>query len=175
MSVIAQIRKILDHAAYGREATLAAFLSPLETPTTHRFWWLADAAGDETFENALKGTDLTAACTELELGTKFDWGSRKAVFTGLDAYAAALGYSLANGNLIDQYLAAVAGGGFRLPYYAALSYQEATSRTVPATRIGAKGILVADGADPSAAGMHKFGRYASGAIAAADGDRKSVV
>lgn len=152
MSAIAQIRLQLDRIAYGRQTQQAAF------GTGDDFWTKVDAAADETYENRVKGSDITAIDAELALGGRWYTPALTRWFTlHEDYFRTDLGYAaVGTAPAMAAYLAAV--GGFRIPYLAALSLTDAQgSMIMPAARVSPKGILPASEATPLTSGMHRFG------------------
>lgn len=165
MSAFRQIILALDRIAKGRENAATAFSGGTD------FWQLADDAGDELYENTVKGADLTQMDTELQ-SVRFDAGYRRTWFTLHENYFSALGYS--SSPLLQAYLDAV--GRNRIPYEANEALYEARSVRLSPQFVFPKGTLVADGEDPSTSGMHKFGRFtATGTWTAADGALSSYV
>ena len=130
------------------------------------FWALAHAAGDEVYENVVKGQTLTNVDDALEAGAFGDqpdianWLQLHLSYFTLPVVSATPGLGLA-GNGWDAYLASV---GWRLPYeFAELVYDKFNRRITPA-RVFGKGTWVANEASPAASGAHKFSTWtASGA------------
>jgi hypothetical protein len=168
MSALTAIRTLLDRMAAGREASLSVY------DGGDPFATVIDGAADLDFEAYLtQGFDALNADTDLAQGLKWIGALPAKIVNNLHAYIGSLG--ITESPLLGAYLAAY--GGFRVPYWAAQCYTEAagvlTGAVVrlPNTRVFPKGVLVADGADPAAAGLHKFGRFAHSpaAITAVDG------
>ena len=137
--------------------------------TTH--WAIDDAANDETYENAMKGTDMTAVDTAIAAaGDIFSATDPKKLFTMLNDYLR-IKLSLASPYLAT-YLATV---GWRVPYEAALAYTEACGVTLPTQWVFAKGTRVASEADPASSGMHQFGYFLSTAYTSVSGALPSTV
>lgn len=149
MAVALQVRKMFDRAARLKQAR-----SETSTGGTD-FWALVDAAGDEPFENRLKGTSLTQADAALETDDVWDQVTVREIFILLQTY---LQYDLALASPpLDTWLAKVAG--FRVPHEAAEIWARvfgATSRPL-ARNVFPKGTLPADEEDAASAGMHHFG------------------
>lgn len=118
-------------------------------------WARADAAGDETFENTVKGERLTAADTKMKELSVWANQELKAMFEDLTTYfRSKLGLT---SPYWDTYLASV---GWRVPYGAAEALVEAKGAgyRLAAQYVFPKGTLVESGSSPLAAGMHRFGR-----------------
>lgn len=162
MSVETTIQGIADRFAKGRQTTKGAFA------TGNDFWTRVDAAADETFENRLKGTELTALDTALEQAAFGSVASVKILFTLLNTYFQTdLGLAAP---YIETYLASK---GWRIPYEFAQAWYEATGYRIASKYVFGRGTRPADEADPSAAGMHCFQTWvytgATGAFAVVDG------
>jgi hypothetical protein len=150
MSANSAMKLCLDRIAKGRQNSLANYA------TGDDFWAKVDAAADETYENVVKGVDMTAVDAALAAGTSWSTSALRAFFTLHDTYVRDLGYAAANGApALAAYLAAV--GGWRVPYLATESAFEAQNLRLPAAQVFPKGTLVANEADPSSSGMHLFG------------------
>lgn len=171
MSAHAQIILQLDRIAKIRQASLANAASGDD------FWAKVDAAADETYENRVKGSSMTAIDAELAAGARWatpvlrEWFSLHESYFGTD-----LGYAAAAAGqpVMAAYLAAVGGG--RVPYEAAQSLADALSPLrLPATRVYPKGTRPANEGNPGGAGMHLLGTYDSAALAAGDGALPSTV
>lgn len=149
MSVEAAIQGQFDRIAKGRQTQKAAYA------TGNDFWTKVDAAADETYENRIKGTTITALDTALANGTFWSVAALKAWFTLHSSY-------FQNDlNLASPYFTSyLASKGWRVPYEAAEAYYEAMGSRLPAQWVFPKGTLVADESDPSASGMHKFFTWA---------------
>lgn len=141
----------LDRIAKGRENSLVNYGSGDD------FWTKVDAAGDEVYENRVKGTEMTALDADLADGSNWSTTSMRQWFLLHERYCISdLGYAAASGApALNAYLAAVAA--MRVPYYAAESLYDALGLHIPATKVFPKGTLVADTEAPGAAGMHSFG------------------
>lgn len=148
MSVETQIQQIFDTTAAVRE-TIKSSLSGRTS------WWsIIDAAADETYENRVKGSDITAADSAIDDMTVWSNNWLRRMFTlHNDYWNADLG--LANPYL-TSYLATV---GWRIPYEAAEAYYEAINWRVPDQWIFPKGMWD-EGVDPSTLGLHHFGTLA---------------
>lgn len=169
MSALTAIVAQLDRLAKGREVMAAAFASGDD------FWTKVDAAADETYENAVKGSYVTAIDAELATGGRWSTTALRRFGTLHEAYFAddlSLALPTGGGPRLETYLAA--NGGFRVPYWAAEAYYEATGLRLPAYRVSAKGTLPADEATPVGGGMHTFGVYAGAALTGSDGDLPST-
>lgn len=147
MSAESAIKACFDRLAKGREAESAVW-------TGNDFWTKIDAAADETFENRVKGSDITALDTLNEAGAS--WGStgRRKFFELLNSYfnndlALATPY-------LTSYLATV---GWRVPYGVAEAMHEATNVRLAAQYVFGKGTRPADEANPATSGMHKFSQW----------------
>jgi hypothetical protein len=170
MSVETTIRGIFDRVAADRQAIATA------ANAGTGYWARVDAAGDETFENRVKGSDMTNADTTLT--TAAFWGNNylKKIFTLISDYAR-LDLALANPYVTNY----VASKGWRVPYEASLAIVESlgSGLRLPAERVFPKGTLVANEADPANSGMHKFGRITGTAgastYASVDGALSSYV
>ncbi len=148
MAVPLQVRKHCDNIAKTIQALQEAVSS------RGRLWTIADAAQDETYENRVNVTALSSADDSIESASAiFSDTTVKKAITLLQDYANQdLGLSTP---YLDNYLALY--GGFRVPYEFAEAYYAATNARLLARNVFAKGTLVADEADPSNAGMHRFG------------------
>jgi len=151
VSAYTAIIACMDRLAKGRQTQQAAFA------TGDDFWTKVDAAADETFENRVKGSDITAIDLELASGGEWSTLGLKKLFTLMELYFITdLGYAVSGtAPAFSAYLTAV--GGARIPNLAANALTEALSKIMPPARVFPKGTLVADEADPSSAGMHLFG------------------
>ena len=160
MAVAAQIKAQLDRMAYGRQTMKAAFA------TGDDFWTKVDAAADETYENRVKGSDITALDTALANMSVFGTSALAKWFTLHNDYFNA-DLSLAS-PYIASYLATV---GWRVPYEAAECLVDAlgSSNRLSAWRVFPKGIRPADEGDPTSSGMHKFGQWTEVTYAVTDG------
>ncbi len=175
MSAYAQILAVLDRAAKVRQNALA------NASGGSNFWALVDAAGDETFENRVKGSDITAVDTELASGAYWSTTGLRKLFSHLESYFIDdLGYAKAGTTpAMAAYLAAV--GGARVPYHAAECLYDAlttgsTGIRLPAVRVFPKGTRPADGGNPGSAGMHLLGTFtATATFAAGDGALPATV
>ena len=154
MSVSLQIRKQIDRAAKGAELQQATFA------TGTSFWTLVDAAGDQTYENRVKGTDMTALDLGLagasQLGTAFrTWFDKHLAYFTTDL-------SLSSSGVWDTYLSTVAG--IRVPAAFAQMLVDSLGENYrpDPQNVFAKGTYAASGA-LSAAGLHRFGRLTGGA------------
>jgi hypothetical protein len=150
MSVSLQIRKQVDRIAKGRHTMQAAF------STGDEFWTKVDAAADETYENRGKGATITALDDALATAGVWSVPALKAWF---DLHSAYFGSDLAlDSPRFVSYLASV---GWRVPYEASESLVDALGNgsRLPFQWVFGKGTLVADEADPAAAGMHRFGYW----------------
>lgn len=145
MSAEAQIKLQVDRFAKGRQTMKSAFA------TGDSFWTKVDAAADQTYENRIKGTDITAIDTALTYMSVFDSTALKKWFTLHNAYWQT-DLALA-ATFIESYLASK---GWRVPYEFAECYYEAVGQRINSKYVFGKGTRVADEADPSAAGMHCF-------------------
>lgn len=159
MAVPATILGILDRVAAGREAQRGGFASGDD------FWTRVDAADDETYENRVKGSSITAIDTALPLGGGWGTTTLKKLFTLHDEYINT-DLGLTTSPRLGAWLAAQ---GWRIGYYAALAHEEAMQAALAAAQVFAPGVRPADEADPSSSGMHLFGTYASAAITEVDG------
>lgn len=145
MSVETVIKGIGDRFAKGRQTTQGAFATGTD------FWDRIDSAGDETFENRLKGSDITALDAALLSASFASVASVKQLFTLLNTYfqtdlSLAVPY-------IESYLALK---GWRIPYEFAQAWYEATGYRINKQYVFGKGTRPADEADPSTSGMHCF-------------------
>jgi hypothetical protein len=147
MAVAAQIKAALDRLAKGRQNSQANFATGTD------FWALVDAAADETYENRVKGTDMTALDAALASGAVWSTVSLKKWFESHNSY---MNFDLGLAHpYFDSYLATV---GWRVPWEAAEAHYEALNLRISPQFVFPKGTRPADGADPAASGMHKFGR-----------------
>lgn len=157
MSAVAQIQAILDRVAKGSQTSRDVW-----SGGTYDFWELADNSADETFENRLKGTSLTAIDADLLTGAKWSTPTLGQLFILLENYCKLdLGYAVSgSAPALAAYLAAV--GGWRIPYEAAERLNDATGLRVPAFRVFAPGTLPVDEETDANSGMHLFGTLAAG-------------
>lgn len=156
MSVATQVRLVVDRVAKGVETSLASYNGGTD------FWTLVDAAQDETFENTVKGSDLTAVDARVLEGMSWSDNVMKKMFQALDAYAVTQGKVS-----FTAWLATTLA--LRISKRAANAYYQATGKTPTPGYTFPQGVLVAGGADPTGAGMHTFGTYESGAISGTEG------
>jgi hypothetical protein len=147
MSVSAQIQKALDRMATGRHNSQANF------GTGDGFWVIADAAGDQLYENTVKGTDLTDMDTALAGGAV--WGATKlgAWFTNHNTYFQRLGLA---SPYLETYLTSL---GWRISQLAADCFTEGTQGVLNPIYVFPKGIRPDTEDAPTTSGMHKFGRF----------------
>lgn len=148
MAVPLTIRKHADNIAKTIEAMQAALASRTRLCTVD------DAAGDETFEHRCDVTAMALADDAIESGAALfaDTVVRSAINLLVTYCGTDLG--LASPHL-DTYLSTVLG--CRVPYEFAEAYYEATGVRLLARNVFPTGTMVADTADPSSAGLHKFG------------------
>jgi hypothetical protein len=145
MSAATAIQGQADRIAKGRQTMQAAFT------TGDDFWVKVDAASDETYENRVKGSEITAMDTALADMSVFSAGALKAWFTLHNSYFQTdLGLA---SPFVDTYFGSQ---GWRVPYEFAQSWFEATGARISSKFVFGKGTLVADAATPASAGMHKF-------------------
>lgn len=151
MSVETSIKGQFDRIAAGRQAQKAAFA------TGNDFWTKVDAAGDETYENRVKGTTMTALDTALANGTFWSVSALRAWFTLHQTYFQT---DLA---LASPYFASyLASKGWRIPYEAGEAYYEAMVARLGAQYVFPKGTKPAEttplllDATPIGTGMHEF-------------------
>jgi hypothetical protein len=117
-------------------------------------WTRADAAGNEDFENAMKGENRTDADTMLQTAASELYANTKlkSEFTDLTNYVReTLGLGAP---YIRNYVASL---GIRVPYGAALALIAAlgSAASLLPQHVFPRGTLVADEADPTSAGMHE--------------------
>jgi hypothetical protein len=149
MAALSAIIGQLDRMAKGRQSAMANYASGTD------FWDRVDAAADETYENAVKGTDMTALDTALAAGAVTCTGYAR-WWTLHNVYAKALGYAD-----FGAYLTAM---GIRIPYEAnELAFESGYGRLTPAS-VFPKGTMVASEASPTSAGLHLLGVYAGAAL-----------
>lgn len=145
MGVALQIQKQFDRIAKGIQNSLANY-------SGDDFWTLSDAAGDETYENRVNNSTMTAVDAALASGAV--WSS-SALAEWFRLHSAYFSTDLAlTAPVFDSYLASV---GFRAPYEAAEALVQAMgsgNRLYP-RNVFPKGTLVGSG-DPANTGMHKF-------------------
>lgn len=148
MSVETTIRGIFDRLAKVRQNSLSIASGGSD------FWARVDASGDEPFENRVKGQAMTDVDTDLATGLKLTTPTLRPLVTLIESYLSLdLGYT--GTPKLKAYLDAV--GGWRVPYEAANCIWDALGSALATYQVGGKGTLVADGSDPSNAGMHHFG------------------
>jgi len=162
MSAESAIKLQFDRIAKGRQSQQAAFA------TGDTFWTKVDAAADMTYENRIKGSDITALDVALTAGAFWSapslarWASLHNSYFQADLALAA--------PFIESYLASK---GWRVPYEFAQSWYEATGYRINKQYVFGKGTKVADEANPTSAGMHCFQTWvytgASGVFAVVDG------
>lgn len=145
MSAEAQIKLQIDRLAKGRQASQATW-------SGDDFWTKVDAAADETYENRIKGSDITAMDTALGAGAVFSAATLAKWFQLHNQYFQVdLGYSAP---LLEAYLAAK---GWRVPWEFAECYFDALNSRLSSKYVFPKGTRVADEADPSSSGMLSLG------------------
>lgn len=150
MSAITAIQGIVDRVAKGRQNGQANFA------TGDDFWTRVDAAADETFENRVKGSDITDLDAALAAGQVWDSTKLRKLISLLNSYLAVdLGTS--GPDYLDNYLASL--GGWRVPYEAGEAIVEAvgTGGRLPACRVFPKGTWAANIDGNATAGLHRFG------------------
>ena len=153
------IQGIVDRLAKGRQTLKSAF------STGNTFWTRVDAAADETFENRVKGSTVTAFDTSLNSASYGSTTDAKGFCALLNSYLQ-VDLALA-APYLEKYLDLY---GWRVPYEFAQYWYEATGNRLSAQYVFGKGTRVASGADPSASGMHKFATWAGTAtVASVDG------
>ena len=152
-----QILAAVERMAAGRQASQAIW-------TGDDFWTLVDAAGDETYENRVKGTAMTAVDAALAAGG-FWSESRLRQWFVLHANYFGVDLELAQ-TYFDSYLATK---GWRIPYEANECHLEALGTRLSPERVFPKGTRVADLADPSSSGMHEFGSWDGDVFTEVDG------
>jgi len=128
--------------------------------TGNDFWTKIDAAADETFENRVKGSDMTALDTALAAGAVWSTPALKKLYELLNSYYQN-DLSLSS-PLLDAYLATV---GWRVPYEAAAAYYEAIGRRLSEEyvfAVGTKPVETVAGimdATPVGTGLHLIGTW----------------
>ncbi len=151
MSVSLQIRKYLDNIAKTRQVKQEALASRV------RLWTIQDGGADEDFENTVGVDDLSTADDCIENASDFrDQKVGKAITLLNDYFRDHC--SLTN-PLMASYLASV---GYRIPWETNEAHYEAVGTRVSSHLVFPKGTGVADEADPSTAGLHKFGTWSGG-------------
>ncbi|MEN6370936.1 MAG: hypothetical protein ABFD64_02900 [Armatimonadota bacterium] len=123
--------------------------------TGTRLWKRVDDTDDETFENRMDGDNLTAADAALVAMSFWANAKLKTTFEDLTKYFR-IDLALAS-PYWEKYLATI---GWRVPYGAAEALFEAMGANyrLSSQYVFPRGTLVADAADPTSAGLHKFGR-----------------
>jgi len=118
------------------------------------FWTKVDAGSDETYENRVKGTDITAMDRVLAANSIWNQTALRQWFVLHQSYFLS-DLSLA-ANYWDSYLAA---SMMRVPYEFAQCVDDALGAAygIDPTYVFPKGTLPNDGADPATSGMHRFG------------------
>jgi len=174
MAVEAQVKLITDRVAAGRQLARSNYV---DGPGGD-FWALVDAAQDETFENRVKGTSLTALDSRLAQGTDWSTSELRTIFENMRAYFRDdLGIApISNSHFagwLRTYLPAqsVPGGHWRVPWDCAEALVEAlgASDKLPAYCVFPKGTRI-DTGNPANAKMHQFGSLdASGVWTVVDG------
>jgi len=115
------------------------------------FWTRVDAAGDETYENCIKGIDMTALDAAIATAGVWSTAELRKWFTLHNQYFQAK--LLLASPYLASYLATI---GWRIPYEAGEAYHEALISRVAAQYVFPKGTRPADESDPATSGMHKF-------------------
>ncbi len=148
MSVETTIQSILDRVAKVRQGIQAV-------PTGNDFWTKIDGAGDETFENRVKGSDITTVDSTLAAASIWSNTYLKKLYTLISDY-----FRLDLDLSAPYWTTYIASVGWRVPYEAAEALAEAlgTSLRLSSQYVFPKGTRVADEADPTSAGMHEFMR-----------------
>lgn len=148
----------------GRLAKIRqTYLAAATSGTT--FWARVDGDGDATFENRVKGqemTNLDALFASAKIGNH---PTVSAAFSALTRYFTnattssepGLGYS---GDGFGDYLTARA---FRVPYEFAECYYERNAQRLSTQHVFPKGTWAANIGDNATAGLHDFGSYTRGA------------
>lgn len=123
------------------------------------FWTRVDAAGDETFENRLKGQDLTDLDTAIENGS---FGGTTYIRNVLSRATAYLSYPTTGsepglGYTSDPWNTYLAATGQRVPYEFAEIYYDCYGIRLDPENVFPKGTWAADIGDNASAGLHDFG------------------
>jgi hypothetical protein len=165
MAAALQIRKVTDNLAKRRQDIIEA------NATVTSIWSQVDAAEDETFENRVKGTTVSALDDAFEGGAIFDSATvRSALKLFVDYANLDLGLTVP---YLDSYLTSV---GMRVAYEFAEIYHQCFGGRMLSHNIFPKGTLVADEADPSSAGMHLLGTLTGASTyASVDGATPSTI
>lgn len=145
MAVALQARKWMDGIAKVRQAYVDAAAARTES------WGIIDAAGDETFENRVKGVNVTAFDDRIAAGGSFNNVETRAHFADVLAYCN-LDLAVAS----PYFDSALAAWGFRAPYHFAEAWYEAMGARLLPKNVFPKGTYAAGAL--AATGMHKFGR-----------------
>jgi len=147
MAVALQLRKYYDNIAKKRQAVQEALDGSVRLVT------IADAAEDETFEHRVDVTALTNADDAIEASAVFrDSVVKNAITLPNDYFRVDL--DLAS-PVLAAYLASV---GYRIAWEANEAAFESSGLRVASHLVFPKGTMVADDAQPTTAGMHRFGR-----------------
>ena len=143
------IRESLDRAAKTVQTVQDIF------PTSNDYWVLYDAAADETFENRVFGSDMTALDTLCENGMVMDYRFRS-LFTNWNSYFS-LDQGLTGNCLLGSFLDA--NVRWRVPFEAAELLRNGLGEPgkLPAKNVFPKGTRPADVTNPATYGMWKFG------------------
>ena len=149
MSVASTILGQIDRMAKIRQASQA------NASTGDDFWTRVDAAADETYENRVKGSDMTALDSALLAGAFWSTATLKKWFDLHNVYFSN-DLALSGNPLLAAYLDTL--GGIRIPFEAAECFNEAMYSRLASQYVFPKGTRPADTADPATSGMHKFGR-----------------
>lgn len=150
MSATAQILLAISRMAKGRQESKDVWASGTD------FWHLTDAAADQTYEDIVKGADLTAVDASLALGSNWSYDPVKRWFALHETYAKALGY-LAVGNVPAFSAFLKAETGARVPYETAECLHDAMALRLPAWQVFPKGTTPADTVTPVGTGMVAVG------------------
>lgn len=163
------LRGILGHIAYGSEVGLDVWAGGTDLRT--RLDAAADIGLATSLENVIPGASVLSLVNELLAGQQWITPLQKAFITKVEDYCKGLGYAATTGAAAAPALAAylLAVGGWRVPYQAALRYQQASGKTIPARQVFGSGILPADGVDPTGSGLHEFGTFTGDATWVAGG------
>lgn len=155
MSANTAIISVIDNLAKTRQVKRDAIASRT------RSWDLIDAAGDETFENRVKGTNVTAFDDDVEEG---GIGPSVQTIAGLFNDYFIQDLELVGSTPFEDWLDTV---GIRVPW----DYAEelsAIGMVLSPEYVFPKGTMIAPG-DPAAAKFHKFGTAAASAVTTVDG------
>lgn len=167
-SVKTALTSIMDRLACGVENSKSIWYGQ-----GTKFWSIVDASGDETFENTVKGTELTALDTDLSNARIGSMSVFSDVFKYIDNYLTNT-YGSDSIPALKDYLDDV---GIRVPYEFALNYKASRGSNYyfPTKYVFPKGIRPDDESSPANSGMHKFTSISGTTETVEDGELDTTI